>query len=193
MVLAEGDSITAGVGVSPSSSWYPNQAVASFGVAPTLTNNAITGSGIANVQGRLTGDLATLNAWTGTKVYSVMIGINDLKNGADPNTEYASLMGMCQSIVVQSGVPMIIFTVLPSNFLTVPQEANRITYNGLIRAGNPACGYSVADVASDGTIGQPGDQNNVTYYQDGTHPTAAGDTIIGVTYMRPQLTSLGFK
>lgn len=36
----------------------------------------------------------------------------------------------------------------------------------------------LADVGADATIGQAGDELNLTYYEDGIHPTEAGHVII---------------
>jgi lysophospholipase L1-like esterase len=183
-VLTEGDSLTALGGATS----YPVQATSTFSRYLALSNTAVPGSTTATVLSRITTDTAQLTAWaqwTGTpRVYSLMVGTNDSFN----SVYYSDIQSICSS-VTGTGASMIVLTNLPS---TTGTEVSRQAWNTLIRNGG-SCSYTVADVGNDSTIGQAGQNANLTYYQsDGIHPTAAGDAIIA-TYLKTALTGLGFN
>lgn len=70
-------------------------------------------------------------------------------------------------IIVCTGLPRLGF-----------EGAVRQDYNDLLKGGVVTYGYVIADLAADPRIGDDGDQNDQTYYEDGLHPTAAGHAII---------------
>lgn len=176
---------------------YPYVAWGSFnGTWVNIKDAAVGGSTTVDVQNRLTADKATLNTYADKKVYSLMIGTNDIRN---PNntadaTIYANIQATCNSIV--TAIPtatVIVFTILPSSYTTSSGtfESHRQAVNTLIRNGG-TCPYVVADTGSDPTIGLVG-QNVAPYYQgDGVHLTALGESLIASTYLRPALVALGY-
>lgn len=122
-------------------------------------------------------------------VYSVMIGANDIHSGIAVATTYANIQNICTQVTAV-GLRMVVLTVLPGNPWV--DETQRQALNTLIRGGG-ACPYTLADVGNDPTIGQAGQNSNSTYYYgDGLHPRTTGNAIIGITYLRAALQSLGF-
>jgi len=122
--------------------------------------------------------------------YSIMIGTNDLGLGISPSTTYANIQSICSTVRSYGVANVAVFTILPAS--PYGSESQRQVLNGLIRSGG-ACLYTILDVGNDLTIGQAGQNANPTYYQsDMIHPTAAGDTIIGVNYYLPFLQYLKF-
>ncbi len=182
-VISDGDSITAGAGVQPCC-YYPTVALAGMSLANSLRNTAVAGYTTQSIIDHLSTVISPqLSAWTGLskRVYTLMIGTNDNFN----TSNYSKIQTICATVVA-AGASMVMFTNLPC---TGCNETNRQSWNTLIRNGG-ACSYTVADVGNDPTIGQAGDNLNLTYYQDGTHPKAAGDAIIA-TYVVTALQSLG--
>ncbi len=70
---------------------------------------------------------------------------------------------------------VIVCTMLPRG---AGQEATRVAYNALLVQGASRWGYQLARFDLDPTIGQAGQNSNLTYYLDGTHPTNAGQAIL---------------
>ena len=132
----------------------------------------------ANRLSNITANTAIFAQWNGPKVYSIMVGTNDITQGVADATIYANIQSICSAVVSQ-GANVVVFTLLPSAFVppTGTFETHRQAINTLIRNGG-TCPYVVADAGNDATIGQAGQNSNTTYYTDGTHPTAAGMAII---------------
>ncbi len=87
------------------------------------------------------------------------------------------------SQVKAAGVDKVIFlTILPRDSFGAVNpafETARQTWNTWVRANAVSTGIdAIADVGADATIGQAGQEDNLTYYVDGTHTTAAGDAIV---------------
>jgi hypothetical protein len=77
-----------------------------------------------------------------------------------------------------AGFEVVVMTTLP--WLDDPaEEAKRVASNALIRADWADYADALADVALDGRIGDPGDQNDTTYYiGDAVHLNDAGNAIV---------------
>ncbi len=182
-VISDGDSITAGAGVQPCC-YYPTVALAGMALANSRINTAVAGYTTQSIVDHLSTVISPqLSAWAGLskRIYTLMIGTNDNFN----TSNYSKIQTICATVVA-AGASMVMLTNLPC---TGCNETNRQSWNTLIRNGG-ACSYTVADVGNDPTIGQAGNNLNLTYYQDGTHPTAAGDAIVA-TYLVTALNSLG--
>lgn len=179
-ILADGDSITANHGLTVAQG-YPTQALTAFSPANFLSIAAVDGYTSQDIINHLGTVTTTLNSWSSpNKVYTLMIGTNDINTGVSTATTYANIQSICSSVTA-TGAKMVALTVLPAT-LANNFETNRQALNTLIRNGG-ACSYIIADVGNDATIGQAGQQTNTTYYQgDQVHPTAAGDTIIAGYY-----------
>lgn len=192
-MIADGDSITAGLNITPSSNWYPNQGTDPLTELHDLFNVAVPGAESFQTVLRIPTSVGPtlVNYNSSLLAYSLMIGTNDIGHGITPATVYANIQSACASVKSYNpSVHVIVFTVLPA--APYGSEVDRQNLNSLIRSGG-SCTYSVADVGNDSTIGQVGQNSNLTYYQpDGIHPTAAGDAIIGLNYLLPALQALGF-
>ena len=106
-------------------------------------------------------------------IESILIGANGL-TGADPVTWVASLKSYCQARQTV-GWKVVLLTVLPQ--IAPGFNAHRNTANALIRADNSFYD-ALADIASDPTIGPDAAASDTTYYYDGEHLTALGDSIV---------------
>ena len=124
--------------------------------------------------------------------YSILIGLNDYwLSGSSAATIYANIQTICSTVSGYSSSPsVIVFTELPaavSGWETVRQSLNTLIRNG------GSCPYTVADVGNDATIGQAGENTNLTYYNsDQIHPNNAGSLIIG-TYLTAALKSISVQ
>lgn len=193
-IMTDGDSITAGAGVTGISNYYPSQAMAGLNSYNALSNVATAGLKCGDLQTRLAGTVQPqISAWSALGipvVYTLMCGTND---GANPTGVYATMQAMCSTVQGYGATQIVFLTLLPAAGKGGTFEAFRQSLNTLIRAGG-SCATTVSDPGNDATIGQAGQSSNLTYYQsDQIHPTAAGDTIIGVNYLRPTLQSLGIR
>jgi lysophospholipase L1-like esterase len=183
--LAEGDSITYGAYLAnPAGQNYAFLAIQAVAPSCPYYNQSVGGSRCATVKSRLANDISILGLFSGQRIFSLMIGSNDLGN--DPTQTPVSVYGAIQSIISQviaeSGAKCIVCTIPPGNFTLAgtpaEYEAKRLALNDLIFAG--AAGtppYFVCNIGGDPTIGQTG-QNTAPYYQaDGIHPAYAGQQI----------------
>ena len=127
-----------------------------------------------------------LKSGAGKDYLVIFAGTNDIylagKTGAQT---YTQLVTYCTARRSAGWNKIIVVTMLPRGGTTM--ETYRQDYNSAIRAGFAAgtlpCD-AVADVGSDPTIGQAGQQANTTYFFDAIHPTKAGDTIVA-SYTSP--------
>ena len=116
--------------------------------------------------------------WT-NKIMTVMVGINHA--GEDSTTVYGHIRTLCLArkavgwkVVVCTFTPITVQGSYP-----VWQETYRQEVNALIRANYTEFADALADVGGDSTIGDFGDQENLTYYSpDEVHLTAAGHVIV---------------
>jgi lysophospholipase L1-like esterase len=178
-LICEGDSLTAGAGLAEGN-LFPYR---------FLQAKGLTTSGW-NYQIRATGgeDIPDLEARAGAtdkyldqvrSVLCVWIGSNDLVSlpGSAVATE-AALASYCADRQ-RMGWEVAVFTTLPRN-AGPTFEADRQAYNTLIRANWHSYADHLVDIGANSTIGDNGDQNNLTYYiVGGVHLTAAGQLIVG--------------
>jgi hypothetical protein len=145
-----------------------------------LSNRAVPGQLASILMGAPTAiDVATLNATTGSKMYTVMIGTNDNLAGVPPATNYANILNIVAQIQA-TGTPVVVFTILPRGDSGDPPatEANRQALNALILAGAAANGYAVANAGADPIMGNLVTCFNTKYYVDTVHPTVLGSSIL---------------
>jgi lysophospholipase L1-like esterase len=195
MIVADGDSITANTGESTNfvlSGRYPDQALSTMSPRNVEYMAAIGGYTCDQDIAKFAATVAPLFALrTNKKVYSIGCGTNDFTLGLTPAYVYNDIQTLCSMVkAIDSTIGVIVLTKLPSSF-PGNTTANVSGLNTLIYAGG-ACPMTIADVASDPTIGQPGQNTNLTYYLDGTHPTVAGHAIMA-TYYKPALQALGIQ
>lgn len=171
-VVCEGDSITEGNHVTPTTTWPYLFGLTDFcdGRA-TVTNVGLNGSTISSI----TTDYATQvyplrPAITGKRsILCVQIGTNDYATVASATwlASWTSYMATART----DGFTIVAFTVTGRTSDTVAQRATRIAYNAGIRASS-AWDYLV-DLDALLPL-----HSDTTYYSDGTHPTAEGNRVI---------------
>jgi lysophospholipase L1-like esterase len=111
------------------------------------------------------------------QIVMVWEGTNDLKLGATVTDAYNHLVTYCTARR-SLGFLVLIATLLPRGDAGAGFEANRSAVNALIVANWSTFADGLTDFAANTTIGQAGQHTNATYYADGVHLTAAGDTIV---------------
>jgi lysophospholipase L1-like esterase len=172
-IVFDGNSMTGG------SSTYPATVMPTF---PSMTSTNV------GVPGQTTPDMLSDAVtqvdplYNGTLANNVLVcweGTNDLKLGATAASAYSSLVTYCSNRRA-AGYKVVIVTLLPRNDGGTPGtfEADRQTVNTNIRANWTTFADALADVAAIGAIGDFGDSNNATYYQDNVHMTALGYDIV---------------
>lgn len=180
----QGDSITFGLGLQVAQN-YPNQIYTN--ILPSkymyLTNVGVNGDTTGQMLARI--QSAALNNYNSgvNNVCTFMGGRNDLTEFVSFATTTANIASYASQCKVQ-GWKFIMFTVLISTFET-GTPANMPAWTAL---NNWILANSIgADAVIDVTqIAQSQDPSNLTYYQDGKHPTAALDALIG-TYSYPTI------
>lgn len=193
-LVCHGDSITFGAGLlSPATQTYPALVwQAAITAHPTLAFGlwafGINGQGFSYVYPpssdfpNLTVDAVNrvdpVLPMSGTHYLVIFAGTNDIFLNNKTGTEAGALNLTYIDARIAAGWPaanICVGTMLPRQNA---HEADRTTYNGLIRSNAVLRGYKVCDFAANSTIGDAGDENNTTYYSDTIHPTAAGQVII---------------
>lgn len=115
---------------------------------------------------------------SGTKYLVIFAGTNDIfLNG----TSGAATWTLAQTYInarIAAGwtaANICVGTMLPRQNAN---ESARTTLNSSIRSNAASLGYKVCDFAANTTIGDAGDENNLTYYIDTIHPNDAGHAIL---------------
>lgn len=174
-IVIDGDSITAGYGAVNNKSYgrqtaelKPNWKVMTLGVV----GDTISG---------LTAKATKIDAIKNTSKYSsnvlmILIGRNDVKT-QDAATVYANLVTYCQARVA-AGWTVWVGTVIGTT--VTAEQAKIVTLNNSIRSSliTDAGIAKVIDFAAHADLDDATAAANTTYYTDGTHPTAAGYTIM---------------
>ncbi len=116
------------------------------------------------------------------KIYIGWEGRNDLiLNAIDATTCYNNIKALFTARKA-AGWRTIVATILPTSTGVANFEANRLAVNQMIRdakTANESWVDQVADVGGDATMGQTGQNTNVTYYAgDAVHLTTAGFALL---------------
>jgi lysophospholipase L1-like esterase len=178
--VCEGDSITAGLGVTTP---YPAQMAASLGSGWVVVNNGVSSDTIENMLANAPTDIdPKYNAYAYKKnICVIFAGTNDLFFGETVDDTYGWLVSFCTGRRAV-GYKVVVATTLPRQSVSVPQatwDARRADYNTRIRTNWASFADAIADVAADSRIGDDGDNNDTTYYQvDAVHPNDTGAGII---------------
>lgn len=180
-LICDGNSLTYGTG-STGGNVYPNYLATSLGSTWQVFN--------IGVQGQVTSSMVT-NAPTqidnvlGSPYFSkdviiVWEGTNSLNSGIDATTAFNSMVTYCRARKA-AGAKVIVATCLPRSSAGVPGDFNaqRATYNTLIRNNYQFFSDALLDVAADSRIGDDGDETNTTYYAgDNVHLNSNGYSVI---------------
>lgn len=189
-VVCDGDSITAGQGLSAANK-YPAQMQALLGNTWQIDNTGVSGQTVAQMQSTRT-DVDAF--YSGSNTRNVVVcggGTNDLYFNASAATLETRIQDYCASCKSQ-GFEVYVWTLLPRGDFpgtsTLPGadaaaqetefEVRRTAYNTWLRSSYASFADGICDLAADSTIGEDGDEDSATYYQDTVHPTTAGATII---------------
>lgn len=196
--MADGDSITAGTATTS----YPQVAVNAL-TPGAIRVDDVGQSGHSCAQqdsGYATNVAPHYDATETRNVATLLCGANDWQNNTTDLSSYTSILswaakakatGFSVIIITNPSRSVSSFGGPNSNGQTGDQYVQALATR--IRNGAVANGYTVADVNGDATIGCTGCYTNSTYFQgDGIHLLQAGYNIIGGTYLKAALQSLGF-
>lgn len=177
-VIFDGDSLTGGnTGTAPAKT-YTDRVLAALTGATDAYNLGISGQTVVQLAADASAQVDPLvDESLAQNVVVVWVGTNDLTNGDAAATVYANLVAYCQARQA-AGFEVVVLTALPRG-ASAPFETARQTFNASIRTNWATFADALADVGADSTIGEPGDQNNTTYYSgDAIHMTAAGYAVV---------------
>ena len=174
-LICDGNSLTAGAG-STTGNDYPSQLRTLLGSGYWVTNVGVGGKNTAQM---ISGGAESVDsrqdfwnprnwliAWEGTNE----LGISTAEGAYDLLVQY------CQERRAAGANKIIVGTMLPADGRS---EVERQEYNDLIRTNWDSFADAFADVGDDPTIGQTGDNLNLTYYNaDKVHMTDAGYAIV---------------
>lgn len=169
--VAEGDSITAGIGVSMGG--YPGYLATN---TLKVYNLAVGGSTVDDLVLRESG----VNAYNGTanETFTVLIGRNDITAPGYNRTTFLNTLSAYLDRVRATGKYVVLGTILPSN-VNVGYNAERNTVNTTLRTWVGVHCDAIVDFGDTGTaMGADAAPSNLTLYSDGTHPTDAGQALL---------------
>lgn len=169
-----GNSIMAGNHVNPGEVYLDLVTVSLPVLAANYHNVAVPSSVINNTQG-LAAD-AFINFNKQTNILCVMWGINNLAGGDSAATTTAALKSWCQ-LRKAAGWTVVVLTLLPCNSFGSANSLREAT-NVLIKA-DTSFYDALIDTGDTGTLmGNVSALTGTTYYSDGVHPTALGNTLL---------------
>ena len=159
VVVAMGDSITAGYGVGAADS-YPVQLSAMIG--RTVVNTGVNGERSIAASGRVNGVLSRYKP----AYLLILYGSNDATNGGDPAATVAGLRSIVLAARANKTVP-ILGTIPPAFGSHAFSNPGVDALNPFIRQMAQEEGVAVADI--HGALNDP-----ALFQDDGLHPNAAG-------------------
>lgn len=173
-IVYEGDSITRGNHVTPSSDRFVNLS-ANILEADSWYNAGWSGDNTSQMLSQATSQVDS--RYSGTYRYNVAVflgGANDLVQHATQEQIYDNTTAWCTGRQ-STGFRVVIQTILPSTLYTVGNglEPKRLWINSQIRANWPNFADGLADIGNDTLL-----QDTTTYYSDGLHPNNAGNAIM---------------
>lgn len=196
-IVFEGDSITAGFGVSISQA-YPAKLGLNTLARWNSKNSAVSGSTTTSISdvARLAGNTVFVSA-APFKVLSLWIGTNDLHATVDSAaTIMARITAYINARKAEGFNKVVVFTILPVNPATpglgagaATHEARRLQLNDLIRLQRGTLINDYVDVGVHPILGSVANTTNTTWFSDGVHLTPAAYDIV-VELARPVFTAL---
>lgn len=182
-MVFEGDSITFGVGVVQSQS-YPLQTLRRGVEDWRMTNAGVSGSTIVTMTARAASTDSFLEAGYTRNLLMVLIGRNDLDPAVGALTAQQTFDALVTYVQarVTAGWEVWVGTCIGTTSSTI--QALIVAFNAKLR-GTDGPGIIVAagaarvvDFAAIPELADATAAANTTYYQDGTHPTAAGAALM---------------
>jgi lysophospholipase L1-like esterase len=202
LVIFDGDSLTAGDGLSSEAETYPFKAMAASGHACTWENLAVSG---AFTEDRLASQavLASYARRLGPRiyvlprVYVLWIGSNDLMYRPEPVGDVWQRVRPAMLGASKNGWGVEITTVTPRVQALRPDqeiemlvsglfgphsfESRRVVFNNLIRENAARDKFRIIDFAGHPEIGRPDSMRSQYYFPDRTHFSPSGtDVLAGV-------------
>ena len=175
-LIFEGDSITAGNNVGENED-YPFLTFRNFAFGKNSYYNLGLGSDTAaNMDTNKASIFAKFK--TGfTNIVILLAGTNDISLSVETNAQIYDHLKSIWAYVRTNGGKVIACTILPFGASSA-YETSRQEINAWIRA-DSGLYDQLADFGNNSNIGEPGDQNNLTYYLlDKTHPNFTGNGIM---------------
>jgi len=174
-LICDGNSLTFGTG-STAGNDYPSQLRTLLGSGYWVTNVGVGGKTTAQM---ISGGAATVDtrqdSWNPRNWLIAWEGTNQLPVSTAEES-YDLLVQYCQERRAAGANKIIVGTMLPADGRS---EVERQEYNDLIRTNWDSFADAFADVGDDPTIGQTGDNLNLTYYNaDKVHMTDAGYAVV---------------
>ena len=179
-LVFDGDSITEGAFASQFNSWPK--------MAGDLLPNRFTFYNVAKGGGTLPSQVSALSKWrdaiydANDRFNTVVIfaGTNDINSGDTASTVFSNLRTYVDD-VKGVGYSVVVATALPrQGFSSDGREAERLAYNEMIRDSwnGPLGAIALIDFANERTMGDASLVGDTTYYEDGTHPTDFGYSLL---------------
>jgi lysophospholipase L1-like esterase len=179
-LVFEGDSLTEGAGATPWVNDYPTQTADLLGATYDFTtNDGAPGDDLADMEG----DATTIDALISSSYTRNFLffwgGSNNLITASTEAQIFSAWISYVEDRIA-AGWTVVVLTITPRYELTAnsAQEQKRQDFNTSIRNNAGKYGYLVADVAANTTIGDAGDEENGTYYDDRIHLTPTGYGIV---------------
>lgn len=108
-VVALGDSITQGSGITGVTDPYPAKLNNLLGVRWDVVNHGYSGDTVAQMRTRWTNDIRGKKAW---RYFIFLGGVNDLRNGTSANTIFTTISATLDEARAD-GIIVVLFTVTP--------------------------------------------------------------------------------
>lgn len=177
-VVFDGDSLTTGYACMNHRN-FPGQTWGLLGSDWKFYNVAVAGQTLAGMQSDAAAEVDPLYSAGLTKNIVVCWGgLLDVNGGANVATTLTRMQTYCAARQA-AGWQVVVLTCLPSNYIS---EADRGALNTGIRNNYAGWADALADIAADSRIGDAGDNNDATYYNNSdsnkTHLTAAGFAVV---------------
>lgn len=170
LVVAEGDSITAGNGTTGGSNWVNQLGYFINDIKVTCTNIALSGDTISN-NIAATDTINRMAIPADRKIAICALGSNDVGNGyAVPGIQTNFLQWIAN---VRSNTPAAYIVITTMMYRVGDIEVNRTNLNNWIKSNAPV--NLVVDIASDARLNTAPD---APYFADAAHPSNTGAWVV---------------
>jgi lysophospholipase L1-like esterase len=181
LMAFDGNSLSDEVFATYPATWPRNTFDALVGGTYMYKNFAASGQTITQMTTDAAVQIDTLiSQVSGKKILICWEGINELQSGTNAADTYSKIVTYCQARQA-AGWEVVVFTLLPATGSAIlpSYEADRQTVNTNIRANWATFADALCDVGNDSRIGEAGDSNNATYYQDDKiHLRPGGNAVV---------------
>jgi hypothetical protein len=179
LIVFDGNSITEGAGLGVSGI-FPSQVVSNYYPGATHWFKkvlAVGGDTTSNMILRARSTDRYYHPRNSTNILCAWEVSNELAFGVSTNAAYSNYVYYCSQRKA-TGWKVLAFTVMPRQNGGATFETDRLNVNTLIRSNYLNFADSLVDVATNGFLGCTLCADTNTYFNGGTHLTAAGHTIV---------------